>query len=240
MNNNKNNNIGCLGAILGTLVVVVCVVIYAVLSSLICNVTVSARLGGEIACALLPLSMTVIVISFVLFEVIFIAYELAKIKGNDADGAAMKKLFRIVTPICIGLSLLLAVFHANTYTKLTEDSVSKVCFTEYKSYSWSERNDVMRYTLACDADGNLTYTLTMKDSEKIELFSSVNSCSDEFIEKHENLYGYAAYLTEEFNKGEYIIEGKVIGEEHMEKHYKDLQPKIWKHLETIIKITKES
>lgn len=232
--NSKNNNLGCLGAALGTLVVIICVVIYAVLSSLICNVTVSAKLGDEIACALLPFSMTIIVISFVLFEAIFISYELAKIRKNNSDGAKMKKLFRIVTPICIALSLLLAIFHANTYTKLNENSVSKVCFTEYKSYSWDERNDVMRYTLACDASGNLTYTLTMKDGKKIELFGSVNSCSDAFIEKHENLYGYAAYLCKTFKNSDYIIESRIMGEEYMEKLYKNSHPDIWKYLEQII------
>ena len=169
-NKSKNNNIGCFTAILGTLVVLLCTVVYAVISSLICNFTISTRFGQEIACAILPLSFTVISISFVLYEIIFISYELTKVKKDAPDGASIKKAFRILAPACIAISLVLSVISANTYTKLGEDSIEKVCFAEYESYSWSERSDVMRYTLACSPEGNLTYTLTMKDGEKIELF----------------------------------------------------------------------
>lgn len=236
-NTPKSNNIGCLSAILGTLAVVVCTVIYAVVSSLVSNVIVSARLGSAPACALLSLSFIAIVVSFVLYEVIFICFELARAKKNESDGASAKRMLKIVAPVCICLSLLMSVVSANTYTKLTDNSLSKVCFAEYKTYSWSDRNDVMRYTLACSSDGNLTYTLTMKDGEKFEIFGSVNSCSDSFIEEYENLYGYAAHLSERFQNSEYIIEGKVIGAEYMESFYKDARPEIWVHLETIINLT---
>lgn len=233
-NRSKNNNIGCFTAILGTVVVLLCTVIYAVISSLICNFTISTRFGQEIACALLPISFTVISISFVLYEIIFISYELTKVKKDAPDGASIKKAFRLLAPVCITISLIMSVVSANTYTKLGEDSIEKICFAKYESYSWNERSDVMRYTLACTPEGNLTYTLTMKDGEKIELFGSVNSCSDKFIEKYENLYGYAAYLCETFKDSEYIIEGKIIGEEYMESLYKESNPDIWKYLEQMI------
>ena len=170
----KSNNIGCLTAILGTLIVIVCTVVYAIVSSLICNVIMSARFKGEIACALLPIAFTVILISFVLYEIVFICLELSKEKKNDPKSAPLRKLLRIAIPACIGISLLLSIVSANTYTKLDEDRISKVCFAEYKSYSWDGRNDVMRYTLACSPEGQLAYTLTMKDGEKIELFGSAN------------------------------------------------------------------
>lgn len=232
-NQKKSNNIGCLGALLGTLAVLVCTVIYSVISSLIANAIISARFKGEDACALLTLSFTAIAVSFVLYEIIFICFELARAKKDEKDGAGAKKLFRIVLPVCIGASLLFSIISANTYTKLADNSISKVCFVEYKEYSWENRSDVMRYTLACSAEGQLTYTVTMKDGQKIEILNSVNSCSDEFKEKYENLYGYAAHLTESFESSDYIIEGKIIGEEHMNNFYKN-DPKIWKHIEKII------
>lgn len=232
-NQKKGGNIGCIGALLGTLAVVLCTVVYSVISSLIANAVISARFKGEAACALLTLSFTAIAVSFVLYEIVFICFELARAKKDDKDGAGTKKMFRIVLPVCIFASLLFSVVSANTYTELNDDSIKKVCFVAYKKYSWEDGSDVMRYTLACSAEGQLTYTVTMKDGEKIEILNSVNSCSDEFKEKYENLYGYAAHLTESFESSDYIIEGKIIGEEYMSNIYKN-DPKIWTHIEKII------
>ena len=235
----KNNNIGCFGAIIGTLIVMLCTGAFAVISSLICKVIVRSKLGSEPACALMTISVTAIIVAFVLFEGVFILWEIARTKKKSSDSGYYKKLVRIAAPVCIALALLFSVVSANTYTKLSDDSISKVFFGEYKTYSWTERNDVGRYHLACDEDGKLTYTVTMKDGEKIEILGSVTSCSDEFIKKYSDMYGYVSYLTEEFQKSEYIIEGKVTGVEHMEKHYKDSNPEIWKHLEKIINSTIE-
>ena len=231
---NTKNNRGCLSAILGTLIVLLAVGAYAVLSSLISNALISTRFGSDASCALLSLSFTAISVSFVLYEAIFIVWEIKGSKSGDADAVKLKKIFRIVCVACICLSLLLAVFSANTFTRLDEDSVSKVCFVEYKTYTWEDRNDVLSYSLSCDSEGRLSYLVTMKDGEAVELFASVNSCSDEFIERYENLYGYAAYITQEFKNSEFIIEGKISGKEYMEKFYKDDKPEIWKHLEIII------
>lgn len=231
---NTKNNRGCLSAILGTLIVILAVGAYAVLSSLISNAVISTRFGNDAACALLSLSFTAISVSFVLYEAIFIVWEIKTSKSGDADAARLKKIFRIVCVACICLSLMLAVFSANTFTRLDGDSVSKVCFVEYKTYTWEDRNDVLSYSLSCDPTGKLSYIVTMKDGETVELFSSVNSCSDGFIEKYENLYGYAAHITQKFKNSEFIIEGKISGIEYMEKFYKDDRPEIWKHLDIII------
>ncbi len=233
----KNTNVGCFGVILGTLAVIVCVAIFAVISSLICNLVVSAKLGSEVACSVMTMSMTVIVSAFILFEAVFIFFGIARAKKNSSDGKFYKKLLKIIVPSCIGLALILSFVSANTYTKLSENSISKVFFGEYKTYSWTERNDVMRYHLSCDENGKLSYTVTMKDGEKIEILGSVTSCSDEFAQKYKNMYGYAAYLSESFAESEFIIEGKVTGVEHMESFYKDSDPETWKYLEAIINTT---
>ena len=234
MNKNKTKNLGCLATLLGTLAVLVATVIYAVISSLICNLILTSRFASETVCALLPLSVTVIGVAFVLFEIAFFLLFLAKAKAGESEGKKLKKLFRTAAPICIGVALLLSIVSANTYTKLTDASISKVCFTEYKSYTWKDRNDVLRFTLACDENGSLTYTVTMKDGERIELFGGVNSQSDSFAEKYGNPYGYAAYLTKEFRNSEYIIDERITGEEYMERFYKESYPEIWTHLESII------
>ena len=221
--------------ILGTLVVIVATVVYAIVSSLINNLFVSLRLGESTDCALLPMTMTGITVAFVLFEIVFVLWLVKKGRKGSEDEKRTALIFRIALITALAASLLFACVGANTYTRLSDDSISKVVFIEQKIYKWNDKNNVMRYTLACSSEGSLSYTVTMKDGEKIELFGSVNSCTEEFIEKYENLYGYAAYLSNEFESSENaIIEGRIIGAEYMEKYYKDTDSVIWKYLNQII------
>lgn len=211
---------------------VVGVIVYAVLSSFINRWIIGARFGDSASCALLPLSIAGLTVAFVLYEAIFIV-RLIKF-GNAEDDAKAKKVSRIVTVSCISLSFLFAIFSANTFTRLNDDSISKVCFAETQRYEWSERCDVLRYSLSCDANGALSFTVTMKDGEKIEILGSVNSCSKAFTDKYGNLYGYSAHLSEQFDKSEFIIEKSVTGVENMEKFYKDTDSEIWPFLANII------
>lgn len=214
------------------MLVIIGVFAYAVLSSLINRWIIGARFGADAACALLPLSIAGLTVAFVLYEAIFIV-RLIKF-GNDKDDAKAKKVSRIVTAACISLSLLFAVFSANTFTRLDGDSISKVCFVELKKYEWQARCDVLKYSLSCDSDGVLNFTVTMKDGEKIDLWGQVNSCTKAFTEQYGDLYGYAAYLSEAFDSSDYIIEKSVTGVENMEKHYKDTNSEIWSSLKKII------
>ena len=230
---NKKNNKGCLSGLLGTLAVIVGVVLFALFSSLINNLFLSARFGDRAECALLPLSIIVIVIAFVLFEVIFILRQIwLGRKGTDSE-PKLKKTFLITSVVCLSLTLLLPLVSACTYTKLSKDTISKVCFFEYKNYDLD--TDMSRCVLACDSNGKLTFTITMVDGEKIELLGTVNSCGTGFVEKYENLYGYAEYLSEKLCEQGYSL--RIIGEDNM-KLYKETHPEIWKHLEKIIELTK--
>ncbi len=222
---------GCLAWLLGTLGVLGGVVVYAVLSSFINRWLIGSRFGDGVACALLPLSLTGLTVAFVLYEAIFIV---RLVKANAKDNERAKKISRMVTVACISLSLLFAVFSANTFTELREDSISKVCFVETKRYEWSTRCDVQRYSLSCDSNGVLSFIITMKDGEKIDVFGTVNSCSKAFVDKYGNLYKYAAYLSDEFDGSEFIIEKKITGTENMEKFYKEANPEIWVVLQDII------
>ena len=96
----------------------------------------------------------------------------------------------------------------------------------------------MRYSLSCDANGGLTFNITMKDGKVISLLGNVTSLSDSFRSKFDtdkvNLLAYAAYLSEEFDSSEFLIEKNVLGVEYMEQHYKNADSEIWKCLEKII------
>ncbi len=227
---NKSNNKGCLAGILGTVAVLLGVVAFALLSTLVNNLLLSARFGDSDECALLPLSLWGVGAAFVLFEVIFVFWQIKGAKRNTPEGKKLGKIFKIVTAVCIALVLLIPILSANIYTRLDSQSISKVFFAEYKAYSI--KNDVERCTLTCSEDGKLAYIVTMKDGEKIELLDNVNSCGNGFIEKYDNLYGYAAYVNECFTDSGNAV--TVRGKEHIERIYKESNSEIWQYLEKII------
>ena len=113
---NKKNNKGCASGILGTLCVVLGVAVYAIISSLLNRLFVGIRFGDEVACALLPMTLTGLTVAFVLYEVIFIVWQvkLSQIASKNGDGAKMDKIFKLVAVGCITASLLFAIFSANT------------------------------------------------------------------------------------------------------------------------------
>ncbi len=230
---NKNNNKGCLTGILGTLAVAVGVVLFSLFSSFVNKLFISTRFANNADCALLPLSLMIIGAAFVLFEVIFIIWQIWLGSRGGEKESKIKRVFLIVSVICLSLILLLPIVSACTYTKLSENTISKVCFVQYKSYDLEK--EMSRCTLACDEGGKLTFTVTMTDGEKIELLGTVNSCGTGFIDKYENLYGYAAYLSEMLSSKGYPP--RIIGEEYMTS-YKEAHPEVWTHLEKIIELTK--
>lgn len=230
---NKKNKKGWVSGILGTVAVIIGVIVYAILAALINNLMSGLNLAGGAACALYPLTLTGITVAFVLYEAIFITWQIKLGRPDGDEKTKMEKIFKIVFILCVSLSLIFAMFSANTYTRLDDNSIKKVCFVEYKEYGWTEHNSVLRYTLSCDENGMLSYTVIMKDGESFEILGQVNSCSQEFLQKHKNLYGYAAYLSEQFDSSEFIIEGKVTGVENMQKHHKNNKD-VWPYLERII------
>lgn len=235
INKDNNKKVSILSGVLGTLAVIVGVVAYVLLSSLFNRLFVGFHLGNDASCALLSLSIIGITVAFILYELIFIAWIFKKAKAGEdvAQRNKLNRLFILVLIVCISLSLIFAIFSANTFTRCDEKSISKVCFVTTREYRWDNR-DIIRYSLTCSPEGTLEFSIAMRDGEVINLFSSVNSCSQGFIDKYENLYGYAAYLDKEFKECGYIIDSRIDGVEYMEKYYKDTYPEIWKYLEPII------
>lgn len=242
----KKNGTGILSAILGTLLVILGVVLYAVISSLIDGAFANMRMGDGVAMHLFPMRMTGILISFVLFEAIFIVWHVKASKDASREGdvgGKMKRLLRLVALGCICASLLVSVAFANVYTDCREDSITKVAFVPTKEYRWDERCDVAKYIFSCDEGGGLTFNVIMRDGEVIELFASPASVSDGFREKYNmssvKYLGYAAHLAESFANSGYIIDGKVTGVENMERIYKAESPDIWAEIEKILSLQPE-
>ena len=238
---NKNNNKGCISGVIGTVFVVLGVAAYAIISSLFNRIFVGKAFGNTVACGLMTNWLIGVGIAFILYEAIFILWEFDLIKKtkNTFDDKKSKKILLIIALICICASLLVGVFCANTYIDCREDSISKVCFAPTKEYRWDTRCDVLRYALVCDANGSLTFNVTMKDGEVIELLGNVTSVSSSFGEKYNtgvvNLLSYAATLSEQFDNSGFIIEKTVSGKEYMEKFYNNSErAEIWVCIERIL------
>ena len=237
---NKNKNKGCISGVIGTLFVVLGVAAYAVVSSLFNRVCVSLAHGDTVACALMTRWLTGVGIAFILYEAIFILWQFDLLKKNKAseNNPKSKKMLLIIASLCIAASLLVGVVLANTYVDCREDSISNVCFVTTKEYRWDTRNDILRYSLSCDENGGLSFKITMKDGNTVDLFGHVTSISDGFREKYNadkvSLLSYAAYLSEQLDNSGFVIEKEISGVEYMTKAYKDNNPEIWAELEKII------
>lgn len=242
----KTKRNGFLSGMLGTLFVILGVVGYAIVSILFNRLFIGIRFDGEVSAAIMTMFMTGVILAFVLYEAIFITW-LIKIsredtREGDRDGS-MRRLLRIVAAICVSLSVLVAVVSANTFTELREGSISKVCFVTTKEYTWNEnRNDVLRYSFTCDENGGITFTVTMKDGEIVDVLGGVNSISDGFREKYDadkvGLFKYAAELAEQFKTSGYLIEARITEAsiENAKKTYgeKEDTALLWEQIERII------
>ena len=237
---NKKANKGCISGVIGTIFVVLGVAAYAVISSLFNRIFVGLAHGDAVACALMTKWLVGVGIAFILYEAIFILWQFDLLKKNNRsdNNPKSKKVLLTVASACVAASLLIGVVLANTYVDCREDSISNVCFVTTKEYRWDTRNDILRYSLSCDENGGLSFKITMKDGNTIDLFGPVTSISDSFREKYNadkvSLLSYAAYLAEQFYNSGFIIEKEISGIEHMTEIYKDNNPEIWAELEKII------
>ncbi len=228
--NQKKKNTGCMSGVLGTIFVLLGVGAYAVISLLINRIFTANQ--GESSCSIMTLYFTGITVAFVLYEIIFITWQikLTNLAQGKSDASRFDKILKIVAITCICLSLLFSIVVANTYTVCTNDSIETVCFVTVREYKW---NNVSRFILSCDENGSLEYTIKMKDGEVIELFNNVNTCSQEFLDDHKSLSGYAAFLTEQFRNSGFIIDEQIVGKEYFQK-VRDSNPDVWENLNKII------
>ena len=242
----KTKRNGFLSGMLGTLFVLLGVVGYAIISILLNRLCIGIRFDGEVAGAIMTMYITGIIGAFVLHEAIFITWliKLSREETREGDkNGSMRRLLRIVAAVCIALSLVLAVICANTFTELREDSINKVCFVTTEEYKWNDsRNDVLRYAFVCDETGGITFSVTMKDGEVIDILGGVNSISDGFREKYDadkvGLFKYAADLAVQFKSSGYLIEARITEAsiENAKRAYGENEDTalLWEQIERII------
>ena len=242
--NNKKRGVGCGSAILGTLIVIGAVVVYGIVSLLLCNLFASLRFGNEVGGALMTFWLIGVGIAFVLGELVFVLgqIKLAMTASGKGEGEKMSKIFRISLISAVALSFLLAIFSANNFTELKNDSISEVIFFTTNEYRWDkDDNDISSYSLVCDENGSLSFTVTVKGGKEISLLDSVNSLSEAFKKEHVNCLGYAAHLTEAFkDNGLNTIEAKISDStiKNAEKLYRDSENEAskitWEMIERIL------
>ena len=239
-NNEKKQGSGCGSGILGTLLVIVGVVVFAVVSSLINSLFARICFSGQVACGLYPLSLIAVIVAFVAFEAAFIMWQIRGAKSSSRDTEEIKRitsLTRLVTVLAIIIPLLFSIVSANVYTKCSEKSISKVIFATTDEYRWDTRCDVLCYNLTIDSEGNAGFTVMMNDGEIIDLFANTNSVSDEFNGRFKNLWDYAAYLAKDMSESGYLIEGRISGVENLDK-VKEISPDAYPYIKSIVDLNK--
>lgn len=193
-----------------------------------------------------------LVVSFLLYEAIFITWQLKLTKDatkEGDEGGKMKKLLRIVSVAAVCLSLLFAAVSANTFTEFRPDSISTVFFTKNKEYKWENgENDVRSYSFVCDESGALNFSVTMWDGETFEVLGGATSASESFRNEFDigkvNLLKYCAHLAEEFssdrqnNNIECFISDSTI--KNAKDNYENDEAKalVWEQIEKIISTAK--
>lgn len=232
-------------ALFGTVGAIILTVLYALLITGSAKLVFSLRLKGAVAFAILSNTATYIITAFIIFEVIFfigLFTTLAKEKSDKQDGKMLGRIsdngkhrgkLSLATKISavVGVVILLGMLVANfsVYTEVSETSIKKKSFFTTRQYCW---DDVYRYSLTCDESADLKFTVQMKDSTSFEFFKNSNSCSDEFLDKYENMIAFARYLSDTFDSSERYIQKNVSGAEYMEKYYGEIDA--WQDIRHII------
>lgn len=232
--------IGTVGAVAFTLV-------YYLIMTLVLRLCFSLRVGDASVFALLENTAGFTIAAFAIFEIVFFVWLftfLAKEKSDKQDAMLLggrtlggkKTKLTLTKPAKIaGLAAVIiligmVVVHANVYTEVSKDSVKQKSFVTTKEYTWDE---VYRYSLSCDTDGSLKFTVQMTDGKAFEIFSGSNTCSDKFFEEFGDMLTYAGYLSDRLDTGERKIQKDIIGLEYMKQYYAE-SGEVWDKINRIV------
>lgn len=222
--------------LLGTLGAIILTVIYALILTGTSNLVFSARFGDSSAFAILENTISYIAVAFFTFEIIFFVWlfsSLAQDKTNTQNASLLngkkladlsdKKQNKKITKATkisalAGIVILVCMTVANLsiYTEVTSDKICKHTFFTSKEYSYS---DVYRYSLSCDENATLKFTLQMRDGSSFELLQSTNTCSDSFSEEYTDMLSFAGHLTEKLEAADRTVPKNIVGKENIEKFY---------------------
>ncbi|MBE6547417.1 MAG: potassium-transporting ATPase subunit C [Ruminococcaceae bacterium] len=219
---------GFLLTLVGTFGSIILTIIYALALTGIAKLIFSWRRNGESVLALMPNTTTYIIVAFFVFEIVFFVWlfsTMAKEKEDKFDGKLLndkkagKKLTKSTKIAGLaGIVVLIAMIACNAgiYTEVSKNSIKKKVFFSTQEYTW---DDVYRYTLACDDEKVLTYSVQMQDGTTFELFQKSNSCSEEFETEFEDILSYAVYLSNILDTRDNIL--KDVDDPDIEAFYKE-------------------
>lgn len=231
-----------LSVILGTLTVIAAAFFATFLSGVIAYAVLHALIKGSESFIILSVpSAAVFSVYFVLFEVLFFKWQFKlsfkeenqdKLALSDDDkkkNALIGRISRIVTLCVICISIAFPFAYSSIHVRFDGEKIVKQTVFVSKEYTTENVNG---YSLLCDSSG-MRFTISMKDGESFELFNSDSVVSDEFEERYESIFGYAAHLSDIYDSQERIIRKRVSGREKMESTYSS-RPNVWKYLSDII------
>lgn len=226
--------VGTLGSIILTLV-------YMLIMSLTSRFAFSLRFGDEAVFAIMGNQKTYILMAFVIIEIVFFVWLFSSMsqeqnsrlypkKEEKKKGIVITKAAKF-SAVCAGIMLIfMLVANVFIYTEFSKESIKEKVFFSTEEYTWDE---IYFYTLSCDENANLTFSIETNDKTVYEIFKSGNSCSDKFTEEFGDMLSYAAYLSDTLdNRGEMVVK-KIEGQEYLEKFYSS-DENVWSKVQRII------
>lgn len=226
----------------GTLGSIVLTLIYMLIMSLISRLVFSLRFGDEAVFATMGDLKTYVLIAFVIIEIIFFVWlfsSMSQEQGNKfypakkeekKSGIVITKATKVCAA-CAGLLLaFMIVANVCIYTEFSKDSIKQKNFFSTKEYTWDK---VYFYTLSCDENADITFSIETNDKTVYEILGSVNSCSDKFTEEFGDILSYASYVSDILDSQGEMVGKKIEGREYFEKFYSS-DEKVWAKIQSII------
>ena len=241
----KKSGKGCLFLLLGSIVGVLLLLLFIVLTGQLTANIIKSALGGVEGYAMLTIQEgCIMVASLFLFAILVIHYL------PDPEDYQKKNVFTPETPkkkkilgakpstwMLTGGLLLCVVFtafvSATTYRTVSQEGISStVCyFFKSETYDWEQ---VSSYRVDCDEDKGLSVTLTMKGGKKFEILQSPISTPPSFDSKYECKEAFVAELIN-FLEEEYQIMPNIAHRERARAFY-GKNEKLWPYVKDIMDI----
>ncbi|MBE6585893.1 MAG: hypothetical protein E7645_05110 [Ruminococcaceae bacterium] len=244
-NDKKKDGKGCLFLIIGSLVGVLLLGLFIILTGQLTSVMVNATMAGTVGYVMLTATESCIMVaSLLLFAVLVIHYlpdpeDMSKGQKplTPTPPKPAKKILGakpVIWLATLGLLVCVAItafVSATTYRAITEDGIShRFCqLIETNKYEWKQ---VSSYRVDCDEEKGLSVTLTMRDGQKFEILQSSISAPRSFHETYECKEAFVADLLEML-RTEYQITPNVSHIERARAFYQG-DEKLWPYVKDIL------
>lgn len=195
----KKDGKGCLFLIIGSLLGVLLVGVFMVLTGQLTSAIVNSTMEGTVGYVMLTATEPCIMVaSLLLFAILVVHYlpdpeDIEKNKKSlspEPSAAKAKKILGAkpstwLATLVLLLGLVLTAFvSATTHRAVTEEGIqTTICqFITTGEYEWKQ---VSSYKVDCDEDKGLSVTLTMRDGKKFEILQSSISAPRAFHEQYD-------------------------------------------------------